>query len=84
LPKGTDALQDYCLRKPENALDRRGKLAWVDDEAVFQFGKVRGQSLQRVVETAGDYLKWILSSDFDDDLKAIINDALEGNFPTKG
>jgi DNA polymerase-3 subunit epsilon len=81
LPHGVDALADWCDPRPENAIDRRGKLAWRDGEAVLTFGRHRDRTLRELVEEAPDYLEWILGSDFPDDAREIVRRALAGEFP---
>ena len=68
-------------REIPNALDQEGKLKWQDGQAVITFGKHRGRSLQELVRAETNYLHWILDKDFAPELKGIIREALDGNFP---
>lgn len=84
LPDDVKGLDDYCHEKDPNFVDSQGKLVWKEGVATFNFGsKVRGQSLQDVVETQASYLHWILGTNFSEELKEIIRKALDGDFPVK-
>ena len=37
--------------------------------------------LKKIVEKDPDYLMWILSQDFSDEVKVMIEQALKGNYP---
>jgi DNA polymerase-3 subunit epsilon len=84
LPGGVAELAEWCDPLPENAVDRRGKFVWRDGEAVFAFGRHRDRSLREVVAEAPDYLEWIVGSDFPDDAREIVRNALEGRLPEQG
>ncbi len=84
IPKTTDGLHKYCVPRTDNRFvtsDR--KFMWKNNEAVLSFGKHKGKSLQFLVENERDYLVWMQNGDFTEETKAIITDALQGNFPTK-
>lgn len=84
LPQDAKGLDDYCHEKDPNFVDAEGKLVWKEGVAIFNFGsKVRGKSLQDVVETQCDYLHWILGTNFSEEFKAIIRNALDGDFPSQ-
>lgn len=46
------------------------------------FGKHEGARFREIAENHEDYRGWILEGDFGADLKAIVRDALRGEFPT--
>lgn len=76
-------LHDLCTER-ERYVDAVGKrFEWRDDEASFGFGEHRGKSLKTVAKEKPDYLQWMLGRDFPDDTKEIVNDALNGKFPSK-
>lgn len=52
-------------------------------EAVLTFGKHKGRTLREVARSTPDYLQWILNSDFSSEVKQIVQDALQGRFPTR-
>ena len=78
LPNTVDGLDAWLRRVPENAADQSGKFVREDGRVVFNFGKHKGKPLVEVAAAAPDYLEWILGSDFPDDAKQFVRDALEG------
>jgi DNA polymerase-3 subunit epsilon len=75
-------LHTYCCIDGEDRwVDNQGKLIWLNDEATFNFGKHKGESLQNIVSSAPDYLQWLLGKDFPNDFLTIIREALQGNIP---
>jgi len=69
-----------------NAFDTEGKLKWIGDEVVLNFGKSRGKALRALsaTEDGRGLLGWILRQDFGDDVKTAVRNALAGRFPTRG
>lgn len=67
----------------EGLLDPEGKLRWRDGEAVIGFGKNRGQTLREISERTPEYLRWMISASFSDEVKSIARDALNGKFPER-
>jgi hypothetical protein len=48
----------------------------------MMFGKYAKQySLQELVKKDRGYLEWIVSANFSDEIKGLIEDALQGKFP---
>ncbi len=62
------------------------RFVWRDNEPVFNFGKLRGKSLRWAANDPNEraYLRWILQGTFEDEMKAIVKDALEGRIRTRG
>lgn len=81
LPHDVEALDLVCDPKDPSWVDRLGRLRWADGEAVINFGKNSGKSLRELALGEPGFLKWILSSDFPEDTRRIVQAALEGNFP---
>jgi len=83
-----DSVPGLAAWRPEGAIDVDGKLAWVDGDgrwlACLTFGKHKGHSLQWVKKNAPDFFDWMLRSDFSDEVKAIVREAKQGRFPSKG
>ena len=77
LPQTVDALDAWLRRIPENAADQSGKFVHEDGRVVFNFGKHKGKLLAEVAASAPDYLQWILGSDFPDDAKRFVREALD-------
>jgi len=74
-------LQNYCSQRGPNFIDQDGKFIWSHSEAVINFGKLRGTPIVEIAKTNREYLEWILEQDFSDEVKGIVKDALEDNFP---
>ena len=83
VPKTVDELDEYCNPNDPSFIDREGKLKWLDKEVVIGFGQKSGMSLKTLANTESSYLKWILRGDFNEEVKKIVRDALEGRFLEK-
>lgn len=81
LPEGMDGLNDYCDPRDPSWADRTGRLKWAKGEVVFNFGKFQGQSLRDTVVDDPNFVNWLLRSDFPDDTKQMVRDAVNGKFP---
>ncbi len=81
LPPDMDALNDYCDPRDPAWVDRNGRLKWSKGEVVFNFGKFQGQTLRDAVVHDPNFITWLLRSDFPDDTKQIVRDAVGGKFP---
>ncbi len=77
-----EALKDFNYRKQTEFFDGDRKLRWWNGELYMMFGKyARKISLQEIAKIDRPYLEWILKQDFSDEVKDIIEQALEGHFP---
>ena len=81
LPTEMNALNEYCDPRDPSWVDRAGRLKWAKSEVVFNFGKFQGQSLRRTVSDDPNFITWLLRSDFPDDTKQIVRDAVNGKYP---
>ncbi len=83
IPRDVPGIQRFLKPLPENALDGEGMFVWSGEgDAVFNFGRYRGEGLLKVAEEAPDYLAWMADRpDFPDDVKQIAADAIRGEFP---
>jgi DNA polymerase-3 subunit epsilon len=81
LPAEMDALNEYCDPRDPAWVDRAGRLKWARSEIVFNFGKFQGQSLRDTVSADPNFITWLLRSDFPDDTKQIVRDAVNGKYP---
>jgi len=75
-PEGLDACFNRCV-------DSEGKFELRDGQAVFRFGKYRGQPLRQVAQEHPDYLEWIAKGEFSTEIRQIAAEALKGTFPAK-
>lgn len=81
LPQDMDELHDYCNRRNPDWVDRQGKLRWLNREVVLNFGQKKGTPLKTLIEKDAGFIKWMLRSDFPNDTRQIIQDAMEGRWP---
>ena len=81
LPRDVTGLCALCYESDENFIDSEGKLGWMKDEAVLNFGKYEGRLLKEIVAEHPDYLEWIIRKDFSAEVKGIAMKAMEGEFP---
>ncbi len=82
LPDSLYDLHVYCDPDRSSYVDFQGRLRWnAENEIIFTFGKLKGKTLKQAVSIKPDYLCWILSADFPNDVKRVINDALSGIYP---
>jgi hypothetical protein len=68
-----------------DAFDPEGKLKWVGDEVVLNFGKSKGRSLRELVQSddGRGLLAWILKKDFPEEVRRAVREALAGRFPLR-
>ncbi len=78
-----DELHAFSENTGNGNIDSQGRFRWSGNDAMVSFGKHSGMTLAEVAVNEPGFLKWILRSDFPDDVKKIANDALMGIFPRK-
>ncbi|MCB9771101.1 MAG: 3'-5' exonuclease [Candidatus Omnitrophica bacterium] len=77
-----EALKEFDYRKRTEFHDSDRKLRWWNGELYMMFGKyARKMSLQEITKVDRPYLEWILKQDFREDVKDVVEQALEGHFP---
>jgi DNA polymerase-3 subunit epsilon len=81
LPRDVASLDDYCNPREPEWVDRMGRLKWVGDEVVLNFGKKKGTALRVLVRDDPGFIKWMLRSDFPSDVKDILENAQGGEWP---
>lgn len=64
-------------------VDNERKFYWRSGQAHFAFSKYKDTPLHKIVETDRDFLEWILRSDFSEETKMIVKNALDGKLPQK-
>lgn len=75
-------LNRFEYKQPAEYYDSDRKFRWWNGKLYMMFGKYnRKLSLQDVVKKDPEYLQWILSADFSDEIKALVENALSGKFP---
>jgi len=79
--ESVDILKEFNYRKRTEFFDSDRKLRWWNGELYMMFGKyARKTSLQEIAKVDRPYLEWILKQDFREDVKDVIEQALEGKF----
>ncbi|MCQ2351884.1 MAG: 3'-5' exonuclease [Victivallaceae bacterium] len=81
LPADVAGLADFGDMTDPDAIDRTRRFKWNGDEAIVNFGKNAGRTLREISENDPGFLRWIIRSDFPDDVKEIAGNALIGKFP---
>ncbi len=86
-PRDIVSLHDmfFVIPRDSNSLDPDAKLVWRNGEACIGFGKKHhGKTLREVKALDPGYLRnFIMKGDFNDAIKKIVEDALNGTFPVK-
>jgi DNA polymerase III subunit epsilon len=82
LPRDVAALDALFHQVDRRFVDSERKFQWRHGEATFNFGARRGQSLREVAQKTPDYLRWMRERDFSREIKHLVEEALEGRFPT--
>jgi len=81
LPRDMEGLYKQYYETPkEGFVDADGRLYWRNGVACLNFGKYPGKPLSEIPR---DYLKWMLSQSFSQDVVRIVTDALDGKFPLR-
>ena len=83
LPRTVDGLHHWLHPSDPNWIDADGKLTWRDGVAAVAFGAQAGTSLADLAANNRGFLEWVLRKDFSDEVKAIVRDALAGQFPVR-
>lgn len=77
LPATLQAIHELSFPKDPDWVDSEGKFIFVRGVPCFNFGKHKGRPMQ----SQKGYLQWMFGSNFSEEVKAIIDRALAGNFP---
>jgi len=81
VPADIEALDAYCSLQDPAFVDRSGRLKWVDGEVTINFGKNKRTTLRSLIAKDKGFIKWLLRSDFPSDVKQIVQDACNGQWP---
>mgnify|MGYP001590891092 FL=1 len=75
-------LGQYRYRSTEEFYGREKKFRWWNGNLYMMFGKYANKyTLQEIVQKDRGYLEWILSAQFSEDVKELVESALNGRFP---
>lgn len=83
--KGIISLKDYDYERSDAYFDAERKFCWWNENLYPMFGKYRKKKhIKDIARDDRNYLEWILASDFSDEIKSMVEKALNGNFPEWG
>jgi DNA polymerase-3 subunit epsilon len=80
--KELSVLSAFDYKSNAEFYDEERKFRWWNGKLYMMFGKYAKQySLQELVKKDRGYLEWIVSANFSDEIKALVEEALQGKFP---
>jgi DNA polymerase-3 subunit epsilon len=80
-----EVLGQFQYREQPDFFDADRRFRWWNGELYMMFGKyAKKESLREIVKKDPGYLSWMLSKDFSDDIKVLVENALKGKFPKQG
>ncbi|MFA7232127.1 MAG: 3'-5' exonuclease [Victivallaceae bacterium] len=83
LSRNLDELHAFSDLSDPDSVDSSNRFKWVGGVVTVNFGKNSGKTLSDIALNDPGFLKWIIRSDFPDDVKGIAQNALLGKFPEK-
>jgi len=79
---GVECLRDFKYERMDDYFDEEKKFRWWNGELYPVFGKyARKSPLKEIAKKDRNYLEWLLTSDFKEDVKKLLQEALAGQFP---
>lgn len=76
------ALAGFEYKRRDEFYDSERKIRWWNGELYMMFGKyARKESIREIARKDRGYLEWILSADFSDEVKDLIEAVLDGKHP---
>jgi DNA polymerase-3 subunit epsilon len=77
-----DVLREFEYKQTSEFFDAERKFRWWNGELYMMFGKyAKTDSLRTIAKKDSGYLQWILTKDFSDEVKLMIQGVLNGKFP---
>ena len=83
LPREMAGLAEFSAARDADFVDSEGRLKFSGNEVVINFGKNSGRRLRDLAAEDPGFLRWMLRSDFSEEVKTVIKNALAGEFPTR-
>ena len=81
--EGMESLRNFDYQKIDDFFDAERKFRWWNGELYPVFGKyAKRVSLKEIAKKEPDYLKWLLNTDFSQEVKQMIRGILEGRHPS--
>ena len=79
---GIESLKDIDYERSSDYFDKERKFCWWNGELYPMFGKYgRKKHIRDIAKTDRKYLEWALKEDFSDDIKMMVKNVLNGQFP---
>ncbi len=79
---GLESLKDFDYERSSAYFDKERKFSWWNGELYPAFGKYRMKKhIKDILKSDRPYLKWILTKDFSEEIKTMVGNVLEGEFP---
>ena len=82
IEKGIESLKDIDYERSSDYFDKERKFCWWNGQLYPTFGKHgKKKHIKDIAKDDREYLEWILTKDFDNEIKAMIQKVLDGQFP---
>lgn len=82
--EGMESLRNFDYERIDDFFDKERKFRWWNGELYPVFGKyAKRVSLKEIATKEPDYLKWLLNTDFSQEVKQMIRGILEGRHPSQ-
>lgn len=79
---GIESLKDIDYERSSDYFDKERKFCWWNGQLYPTFGKHgKRKHIKDIAKYDREYLEWILTKDFDTEVKEMIQKALDGHFP---
>ena len=79
---GIESLKDIDYERSSDYFDKERKFCWWNGQLYPTFGKHgKKKHIKDIAKEDREYLEWILTKDFDNEVKAMIQKVLDGQFP---
>lgn len=80
--RSLESLGQYRYKILDEFYDKEKRFRWWNGRLYMMFGKyAKRYSLQEIVQRDRHYLEWILTAQFSDEIKDLVENALQGRFP---
>ncbi len=83
LPRDLAGLAEFSDNRNPDAIDATGRFKWSGEVVTINFGKHYGKPLAEIAANDPSFLRWIMRSDFSEEVKEIARKALAGEFPQR-
>lgn len=80
--KGLESLRDLDYERSSGYFDKERKFHWWNGQLYPTFGKyAKKKHIKDIAREDREYLMWVLSRDFNDEVMSMVRKALDGEFP---